>query len=132
MPKIPIPKEVFLWKDRKRFLGIPITFTRYQATEERVIVRKGFFRTEVDEVLIYRIIDIRLVRTLRQKIFGVGSVFLISTDKTSPTLELKNIAKSDKVRRFFGMQVEKQRELRRITGREYIGGSMGDAGEIDY
>ena len=131
MPKVPVPKDVYLWKDRKRFLGIPLSFTRYRATEERVIVKKGFFATETNEVMIYRIMDIRLIRKFGQKLFGMGTVILLSSDKTSPTLELKNIAKSDQVRRFFGMQVEKQREARRVAGREYLGG-MGDGGDPEY
>ena len=120
--KLEMEKEEILWKDRKRFLGMPISFTRYEVTEERFILRQGFFKTTTDEILVYRIMDIRLVRTLGQKIFGVGTVTLISTDKSSPTLELKNIKRPDDVRRFLSKQIEKQRVAKGISRNEFLGG----------
>jgi hypothetical protein len=123
--RIQIAEKEILWKDRKRILGLPITFTRYQLDEERLIMRKGLINTATDEMLIYRILDIKLMRTLGQKIVGVGTVTLISSDKSTPQLELVNIRDSEKVRRFLGEQIERQREARRISGREYLGG-LGD------
>ena len=126
--KLEMQEKPVLWKDRIRKFGLPLSFTRYEATEERLIMRRGFFKTVTDEVMIYRITDIRLVRTFGQKIFGVGTVTLISSDKTIPRLELKNIKRSDKVRRFLSGLIESQREARRIAGREYIGGSGSGGG----
>ena len=124
--KLNIEKEVILWKDRKRILGLPISFTRYEASKDRMTMRRGFFRTETEEILIYRIMDIRLVRTFGQKLCGVGTITLISSDKTTPTLELKNIRRSDKVRRFLSNLIEQQRSLRGIVGSELLG--VGRAG----
>ena len=35
-----------LWHDRKRILGMPLSFTVYEVTNDRFILRRGFFRTE--------------------------------------------------------------------------------------
>ena len=43
-------------------------------------------RTETDELLLYRIMDIRSSQTLGQRIFGVGTLVLFCTDKTSGVL----------------------------------------------
>ena len=120
--KIIVEKDEILWKDRKRCLGLPLSFTRYEASEERLTLRRGFFKTETDETLVYRIMDIRLVRTLGQKIFGVGTVTLTTTDKTQPSLDLKNIKRPDEVRRFLSQLIEKQRSARGITSNEFLGG----------
>jgi uncharacterized membrane protein YdbT with pleckstrin-like domain len=127
--KLELEKEKTLWKDRKRIIGMPISFTRYEATEERLMLRKGFFNTTTDEIMIYRIMDVQLVRRFGQKIFGVGTVTLLSADKSHPSLELKNIKQPEDVRRFLSKQIESQRAERKITGREFMGGL--DEGEAD-
>src|SRR5699024_10219610 len=91
-------EDEVLWADTKRFLGMPITFTKYKVDENRLYCKKGLLRTETDELLLYRIMDIRSSQTLGQRIFGVGTVVLFCTDKTSGVLELKNIKKPDQVR----------------------------------
>jgi len=129
--KIKIEKEEILWKDRKRWLGFPFSFTRYQATDTRVVLRRGFFNTFTDEVLVYRIMDLRLTRKFGQKLCGVGTVTLISTDKTLPKLELVNIKKSEDVRMLLSRLIEKQRADRGITGREFLSGDSGDSDDDD-
>ncbi|MDR1663586.1 MAG: PH domain-containing protein [Clostridiales bacterium] len=124
--KISIEKQEIVWKDRKRFLGLPLSFTRYELCDDCLVLRKGFFNTTTDDILLYRIMDIRLTRKFSQKIFGVGTVTLVGTDKSHPMLELKNIKQSDEVRRLVGDLVEKQRAARGITSREFLGGGIED------
>ncbi len=77
--KLEVERAEVLWKDRKRVLGMPLSFTRYEVTADRLILHRGFFNSVTDEVLLYRIMDIRLARSLGQKLFGVGTVTLISS-----------------------------------------------------
>ena len=60
-----------IWSDRKRHLGLPISFTKYVVDNDRLYMSKGFFTTVVDEILLYRILDIKMSRNLVQKLFGV-------------------------------------------------------------
>lgn len=110
-----------LWRDRKRILGMPLSFTVYEVDEDRFTMRRGFFRTETDEILLYRILDLKLVRTLGQKIFGVGTITLYSADQSHHTLEIKNIKRPEAVRKFLSRIVEKERTEKGITGREIFG-----------
>ena len=32
----------FLWKDRKRYFGLPLSFTRYCLSEDRLFISEGF------------------------------------------------------------------------------------------
>ena len=64
----------YLWKDRKRFLGMPLSFTRYRLSEDRLFCETGFLNVKSDEVLLYRVRDLRLTMSLGQRIFGVGTV----------------------------------------------------------
>ena len=81
----------YLWKDRKRILGMPISFTRYSMSEDRLFTSVGFLNLKDDEVLLYRVRDIDTSRSLWQRLFGVGTVTVVSSDKTMPNLVLKNI-----------------------------------------
>ena len=110
-----------LWKDRKRYLGLPLSFTKYSLSDDRLFMEKGLFTTTLDEVQLYRVRDVRVVRTLGQKIFGVGTLTLYTADQSNPTVELVNIKYPDKVRRFLGNLIEQQRNAKGITGREMYG-----------
>ena len=88
MKKNPI---TYVWKDRKRYLGLPLSFTRYQLSEDRLFISEGFLNIQDDEVLLYRVRDIDTRRSLWQRLFGVGTVTVMSSDKTMPTLVLKNV-----------------------------------------
>lgn len=116
-----ISQEKILWRDRKRILGLPISFTVYQVDNERFTCRKGLFRTETNEILLYRILDIKLIRTFGQKIFGVGTITLYSADQSNNMAEIKNVKKSRDVQRFISQIVERQRVAKGLTGREIYG-----------
>lgn len=104
----------YLWQDRKRHLGLPISFTRYSLSEDRLFTSVGFLNIRDDEILLYRVRDIDSSRTLWQRIFGVGTVRVISSDKTMPTLVLKNIKDPIFVKELIHQQVEETKIKRRV------------------
>jgi uncharacterized membrane protein YdbT with pleckstrin-like domain len=104
----------YIWADRKRILGMPLTFTRYRMSEDRLFLSTGFFTTKDDEILLYRVRDISLTITLWQRIFGVGTVTIISSDKTLPTLVLKNIKQPRMIKEKIHQQVEEMKIRRRM------------------
>ena len=53
-----------LWKDRKRYFGLPLSFTRYALSEDRLFTSVGFLSIQDDEVLLYRVRDIDTSRSL--------------------------------------------------------------------
>lgn len=114
-----------LWKDRKRILGLPISFTKYEVTNDRFITNCGLFTTTTNETLLYRILDIKLVRKFSQKIFGVGTITLYSADRSDGEYEIKNIKKPAEVRKFLSKIIEHERHAKGITGREMYGAAAG-------
>ncbi len=133
MPKVKFEESEVLWKDRKRILGMPISFTRYIVNADRLITHKGLIRTTTDELLLYRILDIKLVRSLGQKIFGVGTITLYTADQSDATFHIRNVKKSEEVRTFLSKMVEQERQNRGLIGREIYGaaGMMSDAPDLD-
>ncbi len=110
-----------IWQDRKRILGMPISFTRYILEEDRLILDEGLLKSVENEIMLYRIQDITLIRTLGAKILGVGTLELRSSDKTHPVLYLKNIKDAAKVKRTLSENVERERDRRRVGTHEFIG-----------
>lgn len=120
----------YLWKDRKRYFGLPLSFTRYSMSEDRLFVSVGFLNIRDDEILLYRVRDIDTSRSLGQRIFGVGTVTVVSADKTMPNLVLKNIKDPVMVKELIHQQVEEAKIKRRVRYGEIMGDYDGD-GEPD-
>lgn len=122
----------YLWKDRKRYFGLPLSFTRYALSEDRLFTSVGFLNIKDDEVLLYRVRDIDLERRLCQRIFGVGTITVMSSDKSMPNLVLKNIKDPVMVKEIIHKQVEEMKIKRRVRVGEIMGNEIDDAdGEFD-
>lgn len=119
----------YLWKDRKRFLGMPLSFTRYRLSEDRLFCETGFLNVKSDEVLLYRVRDLRLTMSLGQRIFGVGTVCVVSSDKSMPHLDLKNVKDPRAVKELIHKNVEAAKDKRRMRATELLGGEDGPAFE---
>ena len=104
----------YFWSDRKRFLGMPLSFTRYALSEERLFLSIGFFSVKDEEILLYRVRDISVKRTLWQRLFGVGSITVSSSDKSTPIVVLKNIKDPLAVKELLHENVEETKIKRRV------------------
>lgn len=121
-------EEVIL-QERKRWtlFGVPWTFTKYTVTSKKLITEEGILTTRENEILLYRITDISYVRTLCQKMFGLGTLVMYSYDKTNPTLEIKNIKNSRHFKETLSDLVEKDRQRIRLRQTEVM-----EPDSIDY
>ena len=120
---------VYLWKDRKRYFGMPISFTKYALSEDRLFISVGLLNIKDDEILLYRVRDIDTSRSLWQRLFGVGTVTVMSSDKSMPNLVLKNIKAPVYVKELIHTQVEEMKIRRRVRFGEIMGESLGDNDE---
>ena len=116
----------YLWKDRKRYFGLPLSFTRYMLSDDRLFISVGFLNIRDDEILLYRVRDIDTSRSLWQRLFGVGTIVVISSDKTMPNLVLKNIKDPLFVKELIHKQVEEMKIKRRVRVGEIMGNEIDD------
>lgn len=122
----------YIWKDRKRHLGLPLSFTRYALSEDRLFASEGFLNIRDDEILLYRVRDIDTRRSLSQRLFGVGTVTVLSSDQTMPTLVLKNIKNPVAVKELIHEQVEEMKIRRRVRYGEIMNADAGDDDDEDW
>lgn len=86
------------WKDRKRWCGLPLSFTRYYVIEKpgqwiKLFSEIGLLTSRFEEVQLYRVEDLAMQQTLTNKIWGVGTIAVKSNDKRTPTLNIIRVAK---------------------------------------
>lgn len=103
------------YKERKRcmFLGLPWTFTVYSIFEEKINIKKGFFKTVEDDCYMYKVQDVKLTRTLPEKMIGCGTVICYTGDVTTPELKLQHVKKSKEIKEYLLKASEEARRRRR-------------------
>lgn len=106
--------DKMLWSDRKRYFGLPISFTKYEISEDRLFQTTGFLNLKYEEILLYRVRDLELVRSFGQRIFGVGSITVTSSDKSHPVLVIHNVKEPAAVKELIHHQVEDMKIRRRV------------------
>lgn len=118
------PNEVgdgTIWRDRKHtFFGLPWSFTVYRLSDERLFVKTGIFTTIENEVRLYRVLDVQLRRIMGQRIMGLGSVVIKSSDRSMKDFVLENVARASDVKELLSIKVEIARKMNRISGREIM------------
>ena len=120
--------EKELWSDRKRvlFFGLPLSFTTYRLTSNRLFINSGFLTQTQDEVRLYRITDISLSRTLMQRIFGLSTIHCNSSDKTLGNFDIINVKDGENVKELLSQSVEEERMARRVYTRENMVDTVDD------
>lgn len=113
-----------LWKDRKRYFGLPWSFTRYRLIKKgnawlKLFSDVGLLYSAVDELNIYRVYDLTLHQSLFDKIFRTGTIILYSNDERSPEFRLRHIAHPYRVREMLSNMIEEQRKLHNVRISEF-------------
>jgi uncharacterized membrane protein YdbT with pleckstrin-like domain len=117
----------YLWSDRKRYLGMPISFTRYALSEDRLFTSIGWLNIKDDQMVLYRVRDINVSRSLGQRFFGVGSVTILSSDTSTPNVTLVNIRDPLYVKELIHRQVEESKKKNKGLVSELVAGTITEA-----
>ena len=96
------------------------------------MIETGFLNKKEEEIRLYRIMDISLQRPLGQRLWGLGTVHLCTADRSTPELDIRRVKKSKVFKEMLSDLVEKEREAKRITAREFMGGIDGDHDHDDF
>ena len=109
-------KKQLLWSDKKRGpFGLPISFTRYTLTAEKLTVERGIFVRKTDEVRLYRIRDVTLIRNLRERALGLGSIEVASTDHSMGVFKIERVPYSRRLHALLSDLVEESRDRHNVT-----------------
>ena len=121
--------------DKKRwpFLGLPLTFTKYTITDEVITVNSGFLRREENDCYLYKVVDVRLERTLWERMSGLGTVHCFSGDVTDSDLKMQHIRNAKQIKDFILRQSEEERMKRKTLHTQSLDGgpALGAMGSQD-
>lgn len=81
----------------------------YTLTNQRIIRRIGLVNRTTFEIELYRVKDVHLFEPLQLRMFGLGTIHLISSQRSSPAFELKAIKNAAELREELRHLVEKRR-----------------------
>ena len=121
------------YTERKRwlFLGLPFTFTKYTVNEDRLIINKGLLRTTEDTCYLYKIIDIKLERSICERLFGMGTILCYTGDVTDKVIKLIHIKNSKKINDYLLDQSEEMRRKRRTLNTLSLTQGLTDIDDAD-
>lgn len=114
-------EEKIIWQDRKRpIFGLPISFTKYTLTQEKLYIKTGFLNIKEEEVRLYRIIDLTLKCSLFQRIFNVGTIHCCSIDNSSEEFEIISVKNPKQTKELLSKIIEEERGKKKIASREVL------------
>jgi uncharacterized membrane protein YdbT with pleckstrin-like domain len=70
---------------------------RYRLTTQRLIIDRGVLSRTTDQTELIRMDDVRVYKSLTERLFGIGSVEVVSTDSTDARIRLRGIETPDQV-----------------------------------
>lgn len=103
----------YLEKRRTKLFALPICFTTYIINEEKLTIKSGFLSTIEDDAFMYKIQDVRLIKSFIERIFGLGTIICFTGDTTHPEIKLLHIKKSAEIKDFIMTAAEEARRKRR-------------------
>ena len=88
-------------------------FTVYEVTDQRIKLKTGILNQEIDECELYRVRDYKVVKPFFQRIFGLGRIELVTSDRSNSNINLNGIKDPENLYNLIRDNVEK---TRRKTG----------------
>ena len=88
-------------------------FTVYEVTNQRIKLKTGILNQEIDECELYRVRDYKVVKPFFQRIFGLGRIELVTSDRSNSNINLNGIKDPENLYNLIRDNVEK---IRRKTG----------------
>ncbi len=118
-------------RSRWLFLGLPWTFTKYEIRDNDFTIIKGFFTVRENDCYMYKISDVEITRSFFQRIAGLSTIVLYTSDVTDRTIVMKNIKHGNEIKDFLLQASESARLRRRTVSMQNIGFGAGDIHDVD-
>jgi membrane protein YdbS with pleckstrin-like domain len=66
---------------------------RYRITNYRIDFERGLFSKQIDTLELWHVDDIKFAQSFFDRLFGVGTLTILSNDKTTPRLDVRGLPK---------------------------------------
>ena len=92
-------------------------FTIYELTDQIYREKTGILSQKIEELELYRVRDYSVDKPFLMRLFGLGNLTLITSDKTNPRVYMRAIRNVENVRDIFRKHVE---QARKATGTKEV------------
>ena len=122
---------VFVWCSLLCWLVVPIFVAiwryllvrtlRYELTSQRFRVTSGVLARRTDELELYRVKDSEFSQTLFQRLFGLGTIAMATSDESTPLVSIQSIPanRAKELREQIRNLVEDLRDRKRVREIDY-------------
>ena len=121
----------FIERKRILFFGLPWTFTKYIIEEETITRKKGLLTLVEDDTYMYKVQDVKLIRSFAERLFGLSTIICYTGDVTDQQLKLEHIKNGAQIKKFISEASENQRQKKRTLHTMDIDSSAGEFDDID-
>ena len=73
------------------YRAIDLKRIRYEISLDRIEFTRGIFNRKIDNLDVFRVVDLKLHRSLLDCITGVGSVILVTRDESDPAFQFEKV-----------------------------------------
>ncbi|WP_029320338.1 PH domain-containing protein [Butyrivibrio sp. AE3004] len=118
-----IAKGTLQYKEYGRLIlfGIPWPFKHYEVYDNELTITSGFLSIKEDDCFMYKITDVELSRSFFQRLAGLSTITLFTSDVTDKTIIMKNIKHGKEIKDFINQESERARLRRRTVNMQNIG-----------
>lgn len=86
----------------------------YVVSDQRIRETEGVFNKRTDSIELYRVKDVVLLQPLLLRIFGLGHVELLSSDASTPLVNLRAVPNPGDLREKILLAAEARRDIKRV------------------
>jgi len=88
---------------------------RYELTTERIRATQGVFSLRREELELYRVKDSSMVQPFIQRLFSLGNIILMTSDRTDPEFVIPAVKDPDNLLDQIRKYVEIRRDQKRVS-----------------
>lgn len=92
---------------------------KYELSNQRLKTHEGVLSKKMDELELYRVTDTQFEQPFFLRLFSLGNVILITSDKTSPKVKIKAVKEARELREKIRHLVEERRDKKRVREVEF-------------
>lgn len=104
---------VYVEKKRTSIFALPLYFTTYTVGEDTINRRKGLLNIVEDDMFLYKVQDVKMKRSLWERIFKLGTVICYTGDVTDKEFHFEHIRNSAEIKEYVMRKAEEERRKRR-------------------
>lgn len=93
---------------------LDLRLTRYELDDERLRVTSGLLTKRTEHVELYRVKDTELTIPIWERIVGIGTIHVVSSDATNPRVSLRGVREPERVRESIRTACERVRRARGV------------------